>query len=132
MSHTDNWVERVLPDPEEQRAYAEELAILRGVECLDNAISESGLSRSEIAEKLGWHKSMITRLLSGPHNMTFATLGAVLWACDKELRELSVVTLGSAPSLVPCGKALRVVTMASENASYPDFHIEATNLALSA
>ena len=49
-------------------AVAADLAIL---------VAESGVSRSDLAKKLGWTRSRVTQVLSGQGNLTIETMHAV-------------------------------------------------------
>lgn len=40
-------------------------------------LKHSGLSRSELASRLGWNKSRVTRILSGDENLTIKTITSV-------------------------------------------------------
>lgn len=40
-------------------------------------VAESGLSRSDLAEKLGWTRARISQVLSGESNLTIETIHAV-------------------------------------------------------
>lgn len=132
-AHTNTWLAEATPDSADQREYAEQLAIVRGIECISEAIAASGLSRSEVAEKLGCHKSLVTRILNGPQNMTLATLGAVLWACDRELDAFMSNSLGASPVFSSCWSELSMVTNATTDHSFTDFDFGGTaqNAALS-
>jgi antitoxin component HigA of HigAB toxin-antitoxin module len=133
-AHTKTWLVEATPDSADQREYAEQLAIVRGIECISEAIEASGLSRSEVAEKLGCHKSIVTRILNGPQNMTLATLGAVLWACDRELGEFMSTPLGESPIFTSCGSELSMVTNATVDHPFISFNLSLANenVALSA
>ena len=44
------------------------------------AFSESGLTQQQLAERLGWDESKISRLLGSAHTLTFKSLSALLAA----------------------------------------------------
>lgn len=46
---------------------------------------QSGLTKAEIAKRLGVHRSVITRRLSGQGNMTFETLHDMAWAMGRRV-----------------------------------------------
>jgi len=47
-----------------------------------------GMSQQEIAEKIGCHKSSISRTLNGRvNNVTIKTVSDILWACSAEPRQ---------------------------------------------
>lgn len=60
----------------------------RVLECLNEAVElrqSNGATRSQIAEKLGYHRSQLSRILNGTTpNLTLRTISDVLWATDCE------------------------------------------------
>ncbi len=46
---------------------------------------KNGLTKSEVAQSLGTHKSFITRKLNGTSNMTIETLADFAWALNREI-----------------------------------------------
>jgi transcriptional regulator with XRE-family HTH domain len=92
--HQLNWLATALPDLADQKEYAKERCIVAVTEAVGMAMERAKLTRSEVAERLGKHKSYVTRALNGAHNMTLRTLGEILWACDAEVRDLDLAKLG--------------------------------------
>src|SRR2546430_8697226 len=91
-----DWLERQLPSSEDQRQYAAESCIVTVTEAIAAQMREAGLSRSEMAVKVGVTKGHISQLLSGRRNMTLRSLADLLWACGLEVRDLSLGPLGVA------------------------------------
>jgi transcriptional regulator with XRE-family HTH domain len=89
-----NWLQRALPNPTDQREYAQQRAIIVVTEAIAEAMEDAGLKRSEVAERLGKTKGHISQVLSGKRNMTLRTLGDLLWTCNVELEELKLAKLG--------------------------------------
>jgi hypothetical protein len=89
-----NWLERELPDPADQREYAQERCVVAITEGIGEAMERAGINRTQLAEKLGYTKGHVSKVLSGAHNMTLRTLGEFLWACGVEVRDLAVAPLG--------------------------------------
>jgi hypothetical protein len=79
------WLEKNLPNPDDQREYARDRCIVAFTEALGEIMVQSDLSRTALAEKLGKSPSQISRLLNGGQNMTLRTVADVLWACDMEV-----------------------------------------------
>ena len=49
-------------------------------------VADSGLSRVQLAEKLGYSQSRVSQILSGSENLTVATVAAFAGALGKKLR----------------------------------------------
>jgi DNA-binding phage protein len=64
----------------------EECALALAQCVVQRAIIQSGLSKAEIARRLGVHHSTITKSLKGEHNLTVKTMARVLWACGVRMR----------------------------------------------
>lgn len=88
------WLDQQLPDPQDQRDYARDRCIVVVTEAIGEAIERSGLTRTQIASKLGVTKGYVSQVLSGPQNITLKTLGDLMWACDVELHDLETSALG--------------------------------------
>jgi len=58
-------------------------ALLAAVE---RAQREGGLTRKELADRLGVDKSVVTRMLTGNANLTLKTLGEIAWAIGCKAR----------------------------------------------
>ena len=87
------WIKRQTESPEARRRYEEERLILWTTEAIWKAMDDQGLTRAELAERLGTSRANITQLLSGTRNMTLRSLAALSHACrlraDVHLKELS-------------------------------------------
>ena len=93
-SVTINWLNRHLPDPQDQREYAKERCVVSVTDAIHGALEVAGLSQVEVAERIGKSKSFVSRALNGGQNMTLHTLGDLLWACNVEVRGLETGALG--------------------------------------
>lgn len=67
----------VPPDPETSAGAM--LATAQGA--IWSAMNGAGLNQTELAAKMGKHKSYITRILKGDHNLTIKTFASALAAC---------------------------------------------------
>lgn len=77
------WIERQTRSPEARRLYEQERLVLWVSEALAQAMVESGLSKADLAERLGTSRAHITQVLSGSRNMTLRTVADLAWACDQ-------------------------------------------------
>jgi transcriptional regulator with XRE-family HTH domain len=73
-------------DSEDMKYYLQEKLIFEVTECVAEMMEKKGVSRSELAAKLGRTKGYITQLLNGNANMTLRTISDVMWALDSTLK----------------------------------------------
>jgi hypothetical protein len=64
----------------------EEGALAMAQATIQNAINESNITRIELARRMNCHRSFITRMLSGSHNLTIKTMARSMAACGYEVR----------------------------------------------
>lgn len=64
----------------------EESALATAQSTIQNAISKSGISRAEMARRMGRDRSFISRILNGNHNLTIKTMARSLAVCGFEVR----------------------------------------------
>jgi transcriptional regulator with XRE-family HTH domain len=62
----------------------QETALAMAQATIQNVLNESGLKRSELAERMGKPRSFISRMLRGSHNLTIKTFALALAACGFE------------------------------------------------
>jgi len=91
-----NWLREILPSESEQRDYARERGAIVLTEAIGDAMEAANLNRSALAERLGRHKSYVTRALSARQNITIKTLSDLLWACGMEIESLQLAPVGEA------------------------------------
>lgn len=77
------WIDRQTRTPEHRRLYEQERLVLWVSEALAQAMAEGGLSKADLAEKLGTSRAHITQVLSGSRNMTLRTVADLAWACNQ-------------------------------------------------
>lgn len=69
------------------REWSEEGSIQIATELICRRMEKTGLSRSELATKLEVSELYVSKLLSGEHDMTLRTLGAIAWALGYEIKD---------------------------------------------
>ena len=68
----------------------EETAIALAQSTLCNAMERAGISKSDLARRMGCNRSLVTRILTGSHNLTVRTMARALAVCGFEARFESV------------------------------------------
>lgn len=63
----------------------EEMTLLRAQTAIGQAMKMHGISKSELARKLGKSRSAVTRLLSDGRNLTLKSLGHILYVLGEEV-----------------------------------------------
>lgn len=64
----------------------EELLIAKVSALLEDAMEEQGITRSELADRLGIRRSGVTKMLTGDRNMTLRTLARAAFHLGQELQ----------------------------------------------
>lgn len=64
----------------QSKSYRRGKFLFDSTEAIAKAMHDSKTSKSALAKKLGRHKSFVTRILTGSHNMTLATFADVMFA----------------------------------------------------
>lgn len=72
--------------PESMRALAEENALVAAAELVSEGIEARGMTRRDLADKLGIARSEVTQRLSGKRNLTVRSLAAMLHELDYDLQ----------------------------------------------
>jgi transcriptional regulator with XRE-family HTH domain len=64
----------------------EESALAMAQSTIQGAINAAGVSKADLARKIGCNRSYISRMLTGSHNLTVKTMARTLAACGFEVR----------------------------------------------
>jgi transcriptional regulator with XRE-family HTH domain len=64
----------------------EESALAQAQSTIQNAITQSGVSRAELARRMIRNRSYVSQILGGGHNLTVKTMARALAACGCEVR----------------------------------------------
>lgn len=90
---------------ERQRLFEEESLIAEGTELIAQLLEAQGVSRQELAARLGKSKGFVSQLLSGERNMTLRTVAALGFALGTRV-ELSHSPLSAPRKYVSVAKKL--------------------------
>jgi transcriptional regulator with XRE-family HTH domain len=83
---TKTLVEQYVEHPDNMRLFQQERAILEITELLEAAMQQEGVTRAELARRLGRSKGWVTQLLDGEANKTIRTLADALAVLGREFR----------------------------------------------
>ena len=64
----------------------EESALAMAQSTIQNAINQVGITKADLARKMDCHRSYVSRMLSGNHNLTIKTMSRALAVCGFEVR----------------------------------------------
>jgi len=78
--HPSDWYERELAGARNTAEYDLEWLLLDVEEAIHKAMEERGVSRSDLAARLGTSRAFVTKLLGGHENLTLKTLVRVAGA----------------------------------------------------
>ncbi len=73
-------IKEIMRTPDGARLYLRERAMLEVTELICKAMDEQGVSRSELAKRMGKSKGHISQLLDGDANMTVCTISDTFFA----------------------------------------------------
>lgn len=82
----ESLIERISSSPEEFKLLQQERTILELTELVCAVLEEEGISRAELARRLGKTRGWVTQLLDGEANMTLRTVSDVFTVLGKQLR----------------------------------------------
>jgi len=69
---------------ENARLVAQEVLITQVTEAIWKAMEEAGVSKAELAQRLGTTRGFISQVLSGSRNMTLRTLSDICFALEQQ------------------------------------------------
>jgi hypothetical protein len=86
----------------------EESALAMAQSTIQNAMEEARVTKSDLADRMDCHRSLVTRMLSGSQNLTVKTMSRALAACGYEVRfqHVPIVWYWGAQAVKPPQKAL--------------------------
>jgi transcriptional regulator with XRE-family HTH domain len=77
--------EEFLANSENRKLFEQEKLLVEATELLSELMEKKGVSRAQLAEKIGKSKAFVTQLLRGNHNMTLRTVADLFGALDHEV-----------------------------------------------
>jgi len=84
-SKREGWLQRNLQDPEFKRYLAREDLIEHFLNAIDSEMSRRGVSRAELARRMGCRPSNVTQILRRTRNLTVATMVDIAFHLDLRL-----------------------------------------------
>jgi transcriptional regulator with XRE-family HTH domain len=82
MNVTKKWIERLRESEEGRRLIEQERLIMQATEAIATLLQEQGVSRAELARRIGKSPAFVTKLLRGDSNLTLRTLSDVFFALN--------------------------------------------------
>ena len=83
---TKTYVEEYVGNPEHMRLFQQERAIYEVTELLESAMKEIGVTRADLAKRLGKTRGWVTQLLDGDTNKTIRTVADAFAVLGCEFR----------------------------------------------
>ena len=96
---TKTIVEQFVSSQEGMRSFQQETAIYEITELIEDRLRDMGISRSELAMKLGKTKGWVTQLLDGESNKTIRTVADVFAVLGRSLHFSDVPLELAAPAV---------------------------------
>jgi len=85
MSRMKSELQEFLEVPEYRRLYEQERLLVDANELLVMVMKKKGVSRAELAKRLGKSKAFVTQVLRGNHNLTLRTLADLFGALEYQV-----------------------------------------------
>jgi transcriptional regulator with XRE-family HTH domain len=79
------WIRDLRATDEGRRLLEEERVVFEAMEAIAELMQSQGVSRSQLAERLGKSAAFVTKLLSGENNFTLRTLADVYFALGRSV-----------------------------------------------
>ncbi len=79
-------IDRLSETPEEKKLLQREMAILEVTEFICEVMEEDGVSRAELARRLGTSPANVSQVLDGERNMTISTISDIFFHLNREIK----------------------------------------------
>jgi len=83
-----DWVTQQLSDPEVRKGFNQERAVREFQDQLQSVLERGGLTRKDLADRLGKSGAFVSQCMRKGHNLTIATMSELASACGFELHVL--------------------------------------------
>lgn len=114
MANRRSKFDEFLSDKRSRRLYERESLAFEASELVCRLMEESGVSRAELAHRIGASKSLITQLLTGSRNMTMHTLADLAFSLDHKI-DMGAQRIDAFAAGSPCGGEEHRTTFSSES-----------------
>jgi transcriptional regulator with XRE-family HTH domain len=99
---TKSLLEEYAEDPTHRRLLLQESAIYEVTELLESVMHELGVTRSELATRLGKSRGWVTQLLDGEANKTIRTVADAFAVLGREYRSFQTpIQIENKPTFLP-------------------------------
>lgn len=112
----DGWIAGHATSPEARRRYEQEQLIVWAMEAIARAMKAAGMTKADLARKLGTSRAHITQVLGGSRNATLRTLADLAWACGSRV----TVSVEPLRECRPMASTVPLTDAAAATASVPD------------
>lgn len=78
--------EKFIEDPKRRQHYEREALALQASELIFELMEQEGMTKAELAERIGTSRAYVTQVLNGSRNMTIHTLADLAFATGCKIR----------------------------------------------
>ena len=82
----NHWINRISTPTPIDYEVLEESALAMAQSTIQSAMKEACISKADLARRMQRNRSVISRMMSGEHNLTIKTMARALAACGSEVR----------------------------------------------
>jgi transcriptional regulator with XRE-family HTH domain len=83
MTPNELWASRQECSEEARREFERERLMMWTLDALADIMQETGITKADLARKLGTSRAHVTQVFSGSRNATLSTVSDLAWACGK-------------------------------------------------
>lgn len=82
---SETWIQRQTVSDEDRRLYEQERLVFGATEIVTEAMAEQGVSKADLARRLGTSRANVTGLLSGERNLTLRTISDLAFVLGQRI-----------------------------------------------